>query len=106
MYSLKSVSGETSFGRILLISCSAFLVTMLSSMFWVTGVSPRPKKIALVCFAVLGNPVPPACKALGLLTVAGQLRGARTDAGWLVVAGPVTEPGWTRCRRHWRGSSY
>ena len=71
MYSLKSVSGETSFGRILLISCSAFLVTMLSSMFWVTRVSPRSKKIALVRFAILGNLVPSACKDLGLLPVEG-----------------------------------
>src|SRR2546426_12019799 len=53
MYSLKSVSGETRFGRILPISRKAFLVTMLSSMFWVTRVSPKSKKIALASATML-----------------------------------------------------
>src|SRR5438445_5579837 len=51
------ISGDTRLGSIGLISRRAFLVTMLSSMFCVTRVSPRSKKMALAGRA-MGVPGP------------------------------------------------
>src|SRR6266702_8295406 len=89
MYSLKSVSGETRFGRNLPISRNALLVTMLSSMFCVTRVSPRSKKITLARFAILGNFVPSTCKDLGLFVGGGwnsRVLGLNPGIGYSRVA--------------------